>query len=85
MDTEGFIETIILEEVGVGFRDRQHSDNIRRNDRNSSRSTSGSRASTNRDRFRCYKCMEYDHFIMGCPNLHVEKESEQIQHMYKCM
>ena len=27
-----------------------------------SRSRSGSRASTNRDRIRCYKCREYDHF-----------------------
>ena len=28
-----------------------------------SRSRSGSRASTNRDRIRCFKCQEYDHFV----------------------
>ena len=28
-----------------------------------SRSRSGSRASMNRDRIRCYKCREYDHFM----------------------
>ena len=34
-------------------------------DRSSSndRSRSGSRASTNRDRIRCYACREYDHFM----------------------
>ena len=36
------------------FRDRQYSDNIRRNDRSSSRSRSGIRASTNRNRIRHY-------------------------------
>ena len=33
-----------------------------------SRSRSGSRASTNRDRIRCYNCREYDHFVRDCPN-----------------
>ena len=44
--------------------ERSYSGNIRRNDRSSSnsRSRSGSRVSTNRDRIRCYKCREYDHF-----------------------
>ena len=32
-----------------------------------SRSRSGSRASTNRDRIRCYNCREYDHFTRNCP------------------
>ena len=32
------------------------------------RSRSGSRASTNRDRTRCYVCREYDHFVRDCPN-----------------
>ena len=31
-----------------------------------SRSRSGSRASTNRDRIRCYKWREYNHFAMDC-------------------
>ena len=39
-------------------------------DRNSSddRSRSVSRASTNRDRIRCYACREYDHFARDCPS-----------------
>ena len=30
---------------------------------------SRSRASTNRDRSRCYKCREYDHFAKDCPTM----------------
>ena len=64
METEGIIERIILEEVGVGLG----TDNIRKNDKSSSsRSGSDSRASTNRDRIRCYKCREYYHFAKNCP------------------
>ena len=48
------------------------------NDRSSSRSRSGSRANTNRDRIRYYICRGYDHFTKDCPILHLEKESEQI-------
>ena len=48
-------------------RERQYLENTRRNDRiSSSRSRSGSRASTNRDRIRCYKCKEYYHFVKDC-------------------
>ena len=35
----------------------------------SSRSRSGSRTSMNRDRVRCFRCREYDHFARDCPNL----------------
>ena len=35
----------------------------------SSRSRSNSRTSTNRDRVRCFKCREYDHFTNEYPNL----------------
>ena len=35
-------------------------------------SRSGSRASTNRDRIRCFKCREYGHFANECPNLITE-------------
>ena len=47
--------------------DRQ--DRNRRRDRNISngRSRSGSRASKNRDRIRCFECREYDHFVRECP------------------
>ena len=34
-----------------------------------SSSRSRSRNSTNRDRIRCFKCREYDHFANECPNL----------------
>ena len=39
--------------------------------------------STNRDKIRCFKCREYDHFAKDCMNISdAEKEqSEQIQHM----
>ena len=45
------------------------------------RSRSGSRASTNRDRIRCYACREYDHFARNCPNSREERDLEQLQHM----
>ena len=35
-----------------------------------------------RDRIRCYKCREYDHFAKDSPTLQVEKEAGQIQQMY---
>ena len=46
-----------------------------------SRSRSGSRVSTNRDRIRCYKCREYDHFMRYCPNSREERDLEQLQQM----
>ena len=39
-----------------------------RRGRSPSSSRSGSRISTNRDRIRCFKCREYDHFANECPN-----------------
>ena len=44
-------------------------------------SRSGSRASTNRDKIRCYACREYDHFVRDCPNSREERGLEQLQHM----
>ena len=38
--------------------------------------------STNRDRIRCYKCTEYDHFMQDCPTSKEEREIEQIQQMF---
>ena len=34
-----------------------------------SRSRSTSRVNTNRDRLRCYRHGEYDHFAQECPNM----------------
>ena len=35
----------------------------------------------NRDRIRCYKCREYDHFVKDCPTSREERELEQLQQM----
>ena len=63
-------------------RERTFVRNYRR-DRSSSsdRSRSGSRASTNRDRIRCYACREYDHFARNCSNYREERDFEQLHHM----
>ena len=47
--------------------DRRQSRNDTR-DRSELRSRSTSHVSTNRDRCRCYRCNEYDHFARECPN-----------------
>ena len=65
------------------YRERYYQVNIRRNNRcSSSRSRSGLRARTNRDRIRCCKCREYDHFTKDCPMSKLEKETDQIQEMF---
>ena len=46
-----------------------------------SRLRSLSRASTNRDRIRCYNCREYDHFTRDCPTSREERTLEQLQQM----
>ena len=38
--------------------------------------------STNRDRIRCYKCREYDHFTKDCPTFKEEREIRQIKEMF---
>ena len=48
---------------------------------NNSRSRSGSRASINKDRIRCYKCKKYVHFATDCPTSREERELEQLQQM----
>ena len=78
VDTEEIIEMIIKIEVGIDLE----TDNTSRNDRSSSRSRSGLRASRNRHRIRCYKHIEYDHFAKDCLMSKIEKEEEQIQQMY---
>ena len=71
-DTEEITEMIIMIEVGVDLETY----NTSMNDRSSRRSRSCSRASTNRDRNRCYKCREYDHFAKDYPTSKTEKEAE---------
>ena len=43
---------------------------------------SGSRASTNKDKMRCYRCREYDHFAKDCSTNKIEKETDQLQRLY---
>ena len=60
VDTEETIQMKIMREAGVDLEKGSIQKILRRNDRSSSsRSRSSSRASTNRDRVRCYKCREY--------------------------
>ena len=49
---------------------------------NNSRSRSGSRESTNRDRIRCFECREYNHFARECLTRQESRETEQIQQMF---
>ena len=83
--TDRYRVNYITEDFGRGrsrSRKRQYSCNFRRNDQSSSWSRSGLRASTNRDRIRCFKCREYDHFAKDCLSSDTEKEqSEQMQQM----
>ena len=57
-----------------------YSSNRTRNTSNS-RLRSGSRASSNRDRIRCYNCREYDHFVRDCPTSREERDIDQLQQM----
>ena len=36
----------------------------------------------NRDRIRCFKCREYDHFARECPTRQEKRETEHIQQMF---
>ena len=42
---------------------------------------SGSRASTNRDRIRCYNCRQYDHFARDCATSREERDIDRLQQM----
>ena len=77
VNTKGIIQNNNFGRGRSKSRDRQYSDNIRWNDKSSSRSRSGSRTSTNSDRIICYKCREYDYFAKDCPTLQVEKSQNK--------
>ena len=82
VDIEVTLGMITLVEV-EGNLEKQYSSNFRRNERSSGKSRSGSRVGTNRDRIRCVRCREYDHFAKDRRNISdTEKgQSEQIQQM----
>ena len=66
------------------YRERSFSGNYgdnRARSTSNSRLQSGSRASTNRDRIRCYNCREYDHFTRHFPNSREERDIDQLQQM----
>ena len=66
--------------IGVGYtkdRGRRDSRSI-----SNSRLRSGSRATTNRDRIKCFECWEYDHFVRDYPTRQASREVEQIQQMF---
>ena len=50
---------------------------IRTRSDSSSRSRSNFRVSTNRDRVRCFRYREYDHFAKECPNLVIEDSDRE--------
>ena len=77
------IEMTITIEVGIGL-EKGHfpgTMTVIELEVHNSRSRWGSRASTNRDRIRCYKCRGYDHFARDCPTSREEREIEQLQQM----
>ena len=66
------------------LRERSFSGNYSSNrvrNASNSRCRSGSRASTNRDKIRCYNCREYDHFAQDCPTSREERDLDQLQQM----
>ena len=69
-------------ETGAGHMNRQNRDRRDSRSISNSRSWSGSRVTTNRDRIRCFECREYDHFARDCPTRQASREAEQIQQMF---
>ena len=70
--------TIEWIEVGkIEHGDQSRSRERERRGRSPSSSRLGSRTSTNRDRIRCFKCREYDHFVNECPNLIPEDSDKE--------
>ena len=73
---ETLVMTDMTVETGIGVEQEKKSLTPRRNDRRhdspsanlGTRNRSSSRVTTNRDRVRCYRCREYDHFANECPN-----------------
>ena len=81
IEMKGIMTTI---ETGIGQEKEHLQENYSSGrDRSSSncRLRSGSRANTNRDRIRGYKCREYDQLARDCPNSSEERDLEQLQQM----
>ena len=73
---QGIIQETDIIETQSKSRDKgQRSRTVSRDKENRSRSSSC--VSTNRDRLRCYRCNEYDHFARECPNMMSDEGSDQ--------
>ena len=75
------IGVMITTEVGISQEISENYSSRRDRSSSNSRSRSGSRASTNKDRIRCYNCREYDHFARDCPTSREERDLEKLQQM----
>ena len=58
-----------------GQRSRTEYRDRNKENRSTTRSRSSSHVNTNRDRPRCFRCSEYDHFARECPNALTDEES----------
>ena len=65
-------------EEGQGSRTecRDRNKSRERESRSTARSRSSTCVNTNRDRLRCYRCSEYDHFAKESPNVLTDEESD---------
>ena len=65
-------------------RSFQRQNRERRDDRSvsNSRSISGLRTTTDRDRIICFECGEYEHLARDCSMMQASKEAKQIQQMF---
>ena len=76
-----------ITEVGIGMQailigvevGQEISGNFRREDGSTIRSGSRSRASTHRDRIRCFRCRDYDHFAKDYPNMAAAEKDQSEQ------
>ena len=89
---EGSIEMTVIGmmvtiKVGID-QERGHSQELiavtRVRNASNSRSRSGSQASTNRDRIRCYNWREYDHFARDCPTCQRRKGFRSVTTNAEC-
>ena len=78
-----FIGVMVTIEAGIDQEklfSGSYSSNRTRSTSNS-RLRSGYRASSNRDRIRCYNCRQYNHFVRVCSTSREERDLDQLQLM----
>ena len=84
MDLGETLEIEAMREIGVGHMigSLEIMTEVDNRSVSNSRSRSGSRACTNRDRIRCFKCRDYNYFVRDYPTTQADREVEQIQQMF---